>query len=38
MPAALIDGMRVTAETEDFELEPSSTKPDGFGPTINPIT
>jgi DNA recombination protein RmuC len=30
MPAMLIDGVRVTAEAEDFELEPSSTKSDGF--------
>jgi len=37
MPPVLIDGVRVTAETEDFELESPSTKPDGFEPTINPI-
>ena len=37
LPAMLVDGVRVTAETEDFEMEAPSTKPDGFEPTINPI-
>jgi DNA recombination protein RmuC len=37
MPAMLIDGVRVTAETGDFELEPSPTKSDGFEPTIKPF-
>ena len=33
LPAMLVDGVRVTAETEDFELESPSTKPDGFEAT-----
>jgi hypothetical protein len=37
LPVMLVDGVRVTAETEDFEMEAPSTKPDGFEPTINPI-
>ena len=34
LPAMVVDGVRVTAESEDFELESPSTKPDGFEPTI----
>ena len=37
MPPALIDGVWVTAETEDLELELPSTKSNGFEPTINPV-
>jgi hypothetical protein len=33
LPAMLVDGVRVTAETEDFELDSPSTKPDGFEAT-----
>jgi DNA recombination protein RmuC len=32
LPVMLVDGVRVTAEPEDFELGSPSTKPDGFEP------
>ena len=37
LPAMLVDGVRVTAETEDFEPGSPSTKPNGLEPTISPI-